>query len=104
MKIHLHIDRLILEGLPVSSMQGSQIRAAIQKELTQLLATHGLSGELRKGVSVPRMRAGTMQFGPESKPAKLGNSIAQAVHEGIGNPKQQSAGNTRLADRGGVPK
>jgi hypothetical protein len=104
MKINLHIDRLVLEGLQVNSVQGPQIRAAIQQELIRLLAAHGLSEELREGASVPRIRAGTMQIESESKPAKLGTSIAQAIHEGLGISKEQRAGKARLPDRGGFRK
>jgi hypothetical protein len=104
MKINLHIDRLILEGLPVNSVQGPQIRAAIQEELTRLLSAHGLSEELRAGISVPRIRAGTLQLSPESRPAKLGTSIAQAVHEGLGHSREQGPGKARLRPQGGIPR
>jgi hypothetical protein len=104
MKIHLHIDRLILEGLPATSRQGPQIRSAIQEELTRLLEAHGLSEELRGGISVPRIRAGTMQVGAGSQPGKLGTGIARAVHEGLGSSKEQGSRNPRLPNRGGISK
>jgi hypothetical protein len=104
MKMNIHIERLILEGLPASSAQGPQIGSAIQEELVRLLAAHGLTDELRGGIAVPRIRAGTIQLGAENQPAKLGASIAQAVHEGIGNSKQQRAGSTARPNPGGFPK
>ncbi len=58
MKINVHIERLILEGLPVSSWQGSQIRSAVQKELTRLLLAGGLPDELRGGIALPGIQAG----------------------------------------------
>jgi hypothetical protein len=104
MKMNVHIERLILEGLPVSNWQGPQVRSAIQKELARLLATHGLSDELRGGIAVPRVPAGAMQLGPENQPAKLGHSIAQAVHEGIGNSNNRTAAGERLPKPGGIPR
>jgi hypothetical protein len=104
MKMRVHIERLILEGLPASRAQGPQIGAAIQEELVRLLAAQGLTDELRGGITVPRIRAGVIQLGAENQPAKLGNSIAQAVHEGIGNSKHRGADNTRLPNPGGVPR
>jgi len=103
-KIDLHIDRLILEGLPVNSVQGPQIRAAVQEELIRLLSAHGLSEELRGSISVPRIRAGTMQVGAENQPAKLGTSIARAVHDGLGDAKEPRAGKAHLFSPGGFPK
>ncbi|MFI5458422.1 MAG: hypothetical protein ACHRXM_23575 [Isosphaerales bacterium] len=91
MRINLHIERLILEGLPVTSLQGPQVRAAIENELARLLAAHGLSLELRGGVALPRVRAGAIHIGKESQPARLGQSIAQAVHEGIGRSKTENS-------------
>jgi hypothetical protein len=91
MKINLHIERLILDGLPVTSLQGPQVRAAVEAELARLLAADGLSHELRGGVAVPRVRAGAIQIGKENQPARLGQSIARAVHEGIGNSNTEKA-------------
>ena len=104
MKMTVHIDRLILDGLPASSAQGPQIGAAIQGELVRLLAAHGLADELRAGIAVPRIRAGVIQLGAENQPANLGNSIAQAVHEGIGRSKQRGVRDTGRPTPGGVPK
>jgi hypothetical protein len=84
--IKLHIDHLILEGLPVSSAQGPRVRAAVESELTRLLAAGGLSPELRGG-AVPRVRAGNLQFSAESSPAQLGKKIARSVYGGIGKAK-----------------
>jgi hypothetical protein len=104
MKMNVHIERLILNGLPATSAQGPQIGSAIQTELVRLLATEGLKDELRGGIAVPHIRAGVIQLGAENQPAKLGNSIAQAVHEGIGNSKQRGAGNTGRPNPGGGPR
>ena len=82
MNIELHIERLVLDRMHA---EGPALREAIQVELTRLLRSHGLSRELRGGIAVPRVRGGTVRA--ESRPAKLGQSIARAVHEGIGPAK-----------------
>ena len=86
MKIHLHIERVLLDGLPVTSAQGPLVQQAIEQELARLLETHGLAHELRPGATVPRVRAGSLRLSKENPPASLGQGIAKAVHEGIGNP------------------
>jgi hypothetical protein len=45
-----------------------------------------------------------IQLGAENQPANLGNSIAQAVHEGIGRSKQRGVRDTGRPTPGGVPK
>ena len=87
MNVHVHIERLILDGLPLEWSQGPLVRAAIEQELTRLLAAHGLSDELRLGGAVPRVRAGALPLARESHPAGLGRQIARSVYRGIGGTR-----------------
>ncbi len=84
MKIKLHIERLILDGLPVASNQGPLVQAAVEAELARLLGVNGLSHELRSGGAVPEVAAGPLRLASESTPSKLGQQIARAVYRGIG--------------------
>lgn len=85
MKINVHIERLALEqGLPVTTAQRSQVRRAVAAELGKLLASGGLSGELRGGAVVPRIRSGAISLRRDSSSSKVGTEIAKAVHQGIG--------------------
>jgi hypothetical protein len=59
MRISVHIERLILEGLPVTSPQGHQVQAAVESELVRLLATADLLRELHAGGAVPEVRVPT---------------------------------------------
>lgn len=87
MRINVHIERLVLEGLPATAHQAAEIQRAVETELAGLLARGGLSRELRGGIAVPRVRAGILQLGPDNRPAQLGRGIARAVHSGIGDRK-----------------
>lgn len=89
MNIHLHIERLILDGLPVQAGNGAQLQAAFEAELARLLADGGLSRELAQGGVVPSVRAGAISLVAEGQPAPLGNQIARAVYGGIGNRAAQ---------------
>ncbi len=84
MNISVHIERLILEGLPVTNSEGPRLQAALEKELGRLLEAHGLSEELRRGGAVPRVRADALQLSQENPPDQLGQNIARAVYGGIG--------------------
>lgn len=87
MKINLHIERLVLDGLPLSSVEGPQLRRAVQAELSRLLTSGGLSQELRSGGAVPHISAGVVHVARNNSPGKLGTQIARALHQGIGTPK-----------------
>ncbi len=87
MKIKLHIERLVLDGLPIARTQGGKVRAAVEQELTRLLAIGGVSHELRPGGAMPSLRGGNIQLGKGSQPGKLGQEIARAVYSGVGSKK-----------------
>ncbi len=106
MKINVRIERLILEGLPVTPLQGPKAQRAVEEELARLLASSGLLEELRSGAALPRVKAGTLSLLKESHPITLGKDIARAVHEGIGDPAKQRCGTTSVhgarRNRGGL--
>jgi len=83
-KIDVHIDRLILEGLPLTRYQGSLVKAAVERELARLLAADGLSGEARAGGAAPQVNAGGFELREGNYPSRLGQQIARSVYGGIG--------------------
>jgi hypothetical protein len=84
MKIELHIERLILDGLPLERRHRRVVQAAVEKELARLLAAHGFGREWRLGGAVPRVSATGIQLGNESLPHPLGLQIAQSVYSAVG--------------------
>jgi len=80
MKINLHIERLVLDGLPLAHHQGSLVQAAVERELVRLFAaeeTHSRLG-FTSG-AVPRVTAPNIN-GLTDNPVRTGEQIAQAVH------------------------
>lgn len=84
MNINVHIERLILDGLPVTRGQGPMLQAAVETELARLLAANGLSSELQAGGAVPSVKAGNIRLAGDNNPDWLGQQIARAVYGGIG--------------------
>ena len=84
MNINVHIERLVLDGLPVTSSQGSLVQAAVEAELARLLTAEGLSADCLAGGAMPSLRAGGIHLMKDSNPTQLGQQIARAVHVGIG--------------------
>ena len=82
MKIHLHIERLVLDGVAVD--QPRILREALEHELMSRLKEGGLSRELRSGAVVPHVHGGAIELGQSSHSARLGSQIAGAVYRGIG--------------------
>jgi hypothetical protein len=84
MNINLHIERLVLDGLPVGSDQGVFVKSAVEAELSRLLATDGLNPDFQSGGAVPSVKADGVRMTNDSHPADLGRQIAQSVYGGIG--------------------
>lgn len=83
MKINLHIERLVLEGLPLSSRHAPIVQLAVEQELTRLLRSNGIGPGLISGGAMPHAPGGNMQLATEASPRQMGTQIAQSVHEGL---------------------
>jgi hypothetical protein len=84
MNVNLHIERLILDGLPDAATQGPHLRSAVERELARMLAENGLSEQWRAGGAVPRTPVQQFNLAPDARPAAIGRSVAQSVYRGIG--------------------
>ena len=87
MNIKLHIEQLILEGLPATSVRGPQVKSAVETELTRLLTEGALSHGMQAGGALTLVQVSPLQLAPETKPGQLGKQIAQSVYGGIGKTK-----------------
>jgi hypothetical protein len=92
MNIELHIERLILDGLPVSAAQGPLVQAAIETELARLLGDDARLSQLSTGFAVNRVTGENFHLTRDAHPATLGHQIARAVRGSIGKNFSAPAG------------
>lgn len=83
MKISLHIEGLVLDGVNITPGERHLLQASVTTELTQMLNNGGLACNLVEGIALPRTSARGIQLN-DNKPMKLGQQIAQSVYGGIG--------------------
>ncbi len=84
MNINVHIEQLILDGLTISHEQQPLLQAAVEAELTRLLAADGISASMLGGGTLSNVHAATINLTNEGNSSQLGQQIAQAVYGGIG--------------------
>ena len=84
MKINVYIERLILDGINMGPGQGAMVKAAVQAELSRLLAEGGVESGLLSGGAFPNMPARPIQVSEEIQPSRLGRQIARTVYGSIG--------------------
>jgi hypothetical protein len=81
--LSLHIDRLVLDGLPIANGELAQLQASLVAELTSLFASGRLHAELRDGVSLPRLRLDEIRLRDAAAPEQIGRQIARVLHRGV---------------------
>jgi hypothetical protein len=86
MKVRLHIDRLVLEGLDMPYRSRAALRAAVEREIACLITDGGLAPTLARGGALPSL--GVPQIEAAGTPAQLGAAIAGAVYGGLGGQRR----------------
>jgi len=86
MNINVSIERLVLDGLPVGSVQGHVIAAAMEAELTRLLTIEGLAASASRAES--HLPAGHIHLIPDGSPRSVGRQIGDAVYHVLNQSKQ----------------
>lgn len=83
MKINLHIDRLVLDGISVESHQQAMFKANLETELGRLLAQNGIAPDLQSGGAFNAIRTDSIDVGEKNEPSHLGRQIARSVYRGF---------------------
>lgn len=83
MNIHIHIDQLMLDGLPIGAHDGRLVQAALEAELSRLLAAGIGPDAFGQCFAVPSVRADAVRLEAGATPQGIGTQVAQAVHGGI---------------------
>lgn len=81
--VSLHIERLVLEGLPVGAHEGPLVQAAIEAELARLFGEGNFARQAQRNSEVPQVRAEPIRLGGGGAET-LGTQIGQAIYGGIG--------------------
>ncbi len=85
MKIIVHIDRLVLDGLELGPGQPARLRAALERELVRLMRAPGApvpvaGASPRFSATAPALRGG-------EPPEAVGANIAGALHRALGSTR-----------------
>ena len=83
MNINLHIERLILDGLPVEQRQGLTLQAAVERELVRLLTDSASVAPFNTGGTLASVKGGSIQVAEGAEATGLGKQIAAAVYGGV---------------------
>jgi hypothetical protein len=84
MRIELHIDELVLDGLAISQQQGALVMDAVRQELGRLLADDAGPAHRLSATSVPVVAGTPIRSSEVASPMRLGAGIAASIAAGVG--------------------
>lgn len=80
MDIHLHIERLVVDGMELGPHDRRALKAALEAELSQVLSSQGWGDGAPTGGARPSAPAQPIQMEPEADAGRLGRQIARSVY------------------------
>ncbi len=80
MNINLHIERLILDGLPVEARDSALVQAAVEAELGRLLSERGIPSDLQTDVNQARIPAPTLRLNSSFHAKEIGTQIGAGIY------------------------
>ncbi len=83
--IEINIEQLVLHGF--ANNDKTQIGEALQAALTEALANNGITPSLTHSIDLPYLNAGSFPLQSNSKPAIVGQAIANSVHGTLNGSK-----------------
>jgi len=90
MNVRIHIERMILEGAPLTKPEAACIQAAVESELGRLLTAGGLSPGTTAGGAFARISVPATATLSEQTPPLVGRQIAGAIYRGIGDSRREA--------------
>lgn len=81
MTTHLHIGRLVIDGVSLPANAGEGVRQAMEAELSRLLAEAPL--EHASSGATERLPTSPITVDAKQSPAALGTAAARSLYEGL---------------------
>lgn len=80
----LHIERVVIDGLPLTAREARQLRGALETELARLFDTG--APHAWHSAALPRLAAPPLALTTPMRPVALGQAIARSVHASLTTP------------------
>jgi hypothetical protein len=86
-RVHVHVERLVLDDVGVARADGPGVAAAVEAELARLLREpQRVPQHLRAGAHLARLRASGSPVTTGGDPRTVGAGIARSVHAALVAP------------------
>jgi hypothetical protein len=93
MRVRVHIQRLVLQGVPLGHRQQGRLGAAVIAEVERRLARSGVPREISQPASVASLGAPDLRLGASASVEDLGRGLGRAVSRTLGSvPRREELG------------
>jgi hypothetical protein len=89
MNIKLHIERLIVEGLPLEWRERQALHGAVEQQLIHLLTARGIPEGLQSASNVAALVAPVLNGGGDTAPQSLGTQIGNSLYAGLASESRR---------------
>jgi hypothetical protein len=90
--ISLHIERLVVDGLPLTAAQAARLQGSLERELARLIAHGGDPSAWGGGAAQPATaRAATAVPWDATRPHQLGRAVARDVFTSLNARSPQAS-------------
>ncbi|MBI2925763.1 MAG: hypothetical protein HYY24_08675 [Verrucomicrobia bacterium] len=89
--VHLHIERLFLDGFPLTGADAPHLRLALESELADLLRAQPLDTAGLRGQTISSLPVAQLRLDEPSHPRTLGRRAARSLYEMIRREAGSSA-------------
>lgn len=79
--VELHIEKLVLHGF--APCDRHRIGAAVEAELTRMIAEQGVPASLANGGEIALLDAGSFEVAKDSTTKTIGGQVARALYGGL---------------------
>ncbi|HMG57287.1 MAG TPA: hypothetical protein VK601_27495 [Kofleriaceae bacterium] len=91
--VSLHIERLVLDGLPLTAAQAARMQLALERELARLIAGSGDAGAWDPAAAPPATAVATPAVRWDAtRPHQLGRALAHSVFASFNSSSPAGAG------------
>ncbi|WP_394840107.1 hypothetical protein LVJ94_24790 [Pendulispora rubella] len=101
MKLNLHIEHIVLDGVELSPAETRRMAHALERELLSRMNGEAARGEASppwSGAAVASLAAAPITVDPGAGGTRIGRELARSVHRGLGPVLPEAAS---VAPRGG---
>ncbi len=90
MSISIHIERLVLDGLPLQPGDGTLLQATVEAEVSRLFSEGGIPGDLQHSGNQARVSAPVLHLNSTSDAKLLGVQLGEGIYSAVAGQNRRS--------------